>query len=1018
MARFLQINLGRGREAQDLLSQVAAEKKVDVLIISEQYRKPEIGAWYQDTTGKAAIAVPNNNIKIGEVSKPTADFVWAEVENVRGYSCYFSPNRDYEDFMTQLDNLEESLRTATGGILVAGDFNSKSPEWGSRVLDNRGEALSDLVARMNLVVLNEGNAFTFRRGATGSVVDVTFATEGVAARTEGWQVLEDATLSDHQYLEYCVNASPRGQQGNLVDQTLEAGGWVLQRLNRLLFKEALEIAKVESNLQVLTEAGDPDAIVNFAIGVMTNACDRAMPRRKIRARTRKSVYWWSHEIGELRQECMAARRAAQRRRRRDESGQAYEALQSQFREARKKLKQAIRRNKRNSWEELCRTIEEDPWGLPYRLVTKKLVGRQPIPGLLDPERMRGIVNTLFPFQERRPVRPRHGEEPRIELMTIEELQEAKGRLKYGKAPGPDNIPNEVVREVIEAWPELLLATYNVCLRNGVFHRRWKMQKLVLLRKGDKPLGEPSSYRPICLLDNLGKLFERLLLQRLEKHVESNGGLSERQYGFRKGRSTVDAIAKVIETAETVKQGTWKTKGFCALVTLDVKNAFNTARWDRIMDALTSRRTPEYLKRMIDSYLDDRILTYETESGTVEHKVTAGVPQGSVLGPFLWNLMYDGMLNLELPRGATIVGFADDVAVVVTARTTGTLEISANESLRRTSKWLSENGLQLAVHKTEAVLVTDKRLFAPPNLALAGERIPWKRDARYLGVQVDSGLRYVEHVIRATEKAATTAAALARLMPNVRGPREGKRRLLNSVVHAKVLYGAEIWAKAVDKVAAKRRLAAVQRRSALRVISAYRTVSEEAALVLASTPPIDLLIKEKQEVYEDLREYRNRHEREQEKANVRNRARQRLMARWQDRWENTVKGRWTYRLIPNIETWYSRTHGQMSYHLTQALTGHGCFNAYLEKFNKTDTTNCLHCGHSPDDAGHTIFRCPAQQEERTNLRVRLGGIRLQESNLIEIMLANEQSWGAVQTFITATMKKKEEAERAEKERRLV
>lgn len=129
-------------------------------------------------------------------------------------------------------------------------------------------------------------------------------------------------------------------------------------------------------------------------------------------------------------------------------------------------------------------------------------------------------------------------------------------------------------------------------------------------------------------------------------------------------------------------------------------------------------------------------------------------------------------------------------------------LARNESLRHASKWLEENRLKLAIHKTEAVLVTDKRLFTPPNIVLQGEIISWIKDVRYLGVQIDRGLRYVAHVIKTTEKAAATAAALARLMPNTRGPREEKRRLLNSVIHAKILYGAEIWGDVVDKVGAK------------------------------------------------------------------------------------------------------------------------------------------------------------------------------------------------------------------------
>lgn len=75
------------------------------------------------------------------------------------------------------------------------------------------------------------------------------------------------------------------------------------------------------------------------------------------------------------------------------------------------------------------------------------------------------------------------------------------------------------------------------------------------------------------------------------------------------------------------------------------------------------RTTKYLERMI-SYLSERTLIYSTKSGLVECKVMVGAPQGSVLGPFLQNVMYDGHLNLELPNGATIIGLADDVAMII------------------------------------------------------------------------------------------------------------------------------------------------------------------------------------------------------------------------------------------------------------------------------------------------------------------------------------------------------------------
>ena len=103
------------------------------------------------------------------------------------------------------------------------------------------------------------------------------------------------------------------------------------------------------------------------------------------------------------------------------------------------------------------------------------------------------------------------------------------------------MPNEILKEVIGAYPEILLEAFNSCLREGRFFIDWKKQRLVLLRKGDKPLENALSYRPICLLDTIGKLLEEMILQRLQGHMVGENGLSENQFGFRKGRSTFDAI---------------------------------------------------------------------------------------------------------------------------------------------------------------------------------------------------------------------------------------------------------------------------------------------------------------------------------------------------------------------------------------------------------------------------------------------------------------------------------------------
>ena len=107
---------------------------------------------------------------------------------------------------------------------------------------------------------------------------------------------------------------------------------------------------------------------------------------------------------------------------------------------------------------------------------------------------------------------------REELFILEELKRAGRRLKANTAPGIDGVPNGILKEVIEACPEILLEAFNSCHREGRFFVAWEKQRLVLLRKSNKPLEEVLSYRPICLLDTMGKLLEEMILQRLHGHM--------------------------------------------------------------------------------------------------------------------------------------------------------------------------------------------------------------------------------------------------------------------------------------------------------------------------------------------------------------------------------------------------------------------------------------------------------------------------------------------------------------------
>ena len=198
---------------------------------------------------------------------------------------------------------------------------------------------------------------------------------------------------------------------------------------------------------------------------------------------------------------------------------------------------------------------------------------------------------------------------------------------------------------------------------------------------------------------------------------------------------------------------------------------------------------------------------------------------------------------------------------------------SRQLLENIDDWMTTPGVQLAHHKMEAVMLTKKWAYNPPQLSIGGTHIQLSKHLRCLGVILDPRLSFVKHAETVAKKASTSAIALSRLMLNIRGPVSGRGdlRTLASVVEIQLLYAAPVWLESVSSMAKARTiLRRPQRVTALRTIRAYSTVSDEDAFVLSGMPPVDLIVEER--------------------ARIKTRVSERP---------------WTY-------------------HMTQALSGHGCF----------------------------------------------------------------------------------------------
>ncbi|KAJ3639073.1 hypothetical protein Zmor_004372 [Zophobas morio] len=867
----LQTNVQRKGVAMDVMWKTVQEEGVNVLVVSEPNKKRVKGVeWMTDVREDVAVRVCGRHEK-GEMFGKGEGFVWIKFSDWVLYGCYISPNTGIGRYRKFLDDLGESVNTWEGEVVVAGDFNAKSPLWGSPIInDVRGSLLEDWMAERCMVCHNCGNAPTFLRGAQKSHIDLTLSTEGVARRMKEWRVLEHENLSDHQDIVWVLGKTGECMRGE--DRTKDMGWSVAEdKMERLA-----EVMK--ERVKTMDERKD---LVYETKRVLEETCDRVL-KKKGRMGKRKGVYWWTDEIAEKRRECLRKRRKWMRCYKKGGNTEIIMEKWKEYKQTKKELKIMINRSKENAWKRVCEEVDRNVWGEGYKIVTKWM-GRG----------MKGIACGENVMEEARKLFPEH--EPlvwknlvvdgQVPAFTLAELHEAAGRLRKGKAPGPDKIPPEVCKIYARECEKECLEMMNKCLEKGLVPKEWKVARLVMIEKERKE-GEKVTYRPICLLNGMGKLYEGMLAERLRNDVRRLGDLAETQYGFRAGRSTIDAMMDAREYARGANVGTWGTRRFCVMVTVDVRNAFNTVSWRGILDRLVSMGVEPYLVNVVRSYLSERVV--QTEMG--EFEMTAGVPQGSVLGPLLWNIFYDEVLRMEVPDGVKLIGYADDLAVIAIGKNEEDLRERTEEALRLVGAWMGDNGLSLAPEKSEAVLLVGRRTIRGMSVCMEGRAIETREAVRYLGVDFQRNLRVAEQVERVVRKAKLVVGALGRLLHNVGGPRASKRRVLCSVVHGMLLYGAEAWIDGYRIQKYRQMLLGAQRNMLLRVCCAYRTVSGEALCVLAGVPPLDLLAEER------LREWKRRKgEREREATSApsvacKRKAREDLMRVWSERWRRESTGR--------------------------------------------------------------------------------------------------------------------------------
>ena len=252
-----------------------------------------------------------------------------------------------------------------------------------------------------------------------------------------------------------------------------------------------------------------------------------------------------------------------------------------------------------------------------------------------------------------------------------------------------------------------------------------------------------NYRPISVLPVLSKIFEKLTFKRMDGFLTRFNILSDCQFGFRSGRSTTQAITKLL----TCILPAYHNKIYCACFFLDLRKAFDTIDHRILLQKLEHYGFRGNCCSYLESYYQNRKqYVYINGNKSDMMTISTGVPQGSILGPICFSLFIN---DLPLAVEADTVMFADDAAFVLKSSSLTDLYEKISKLFSDLSIYLRNNRLIANSDKSKLMMFSSRLTQNLPDLEFAENVIEWVDEFKYLGLTITNKLSYAKHINKVT-----------------------------------------------------------------------------------------------------------------------------------------------------------------------------------------------------------------------------------------------------------------------------
>lgn len=959
MLKFGQLNLQGSEAATAEVRAMATALKLDIVLVQEQYRNRP-GILQCGTSPKSGVFVLNRSIAVTLLEQFSNEYctvvhITHENSSLYAISAYFQYSHDISHHIAFLESVLQRLPSSP--ILIGVDSNAHSPMWycDRKQYTGRGpdteyrrNQMEGFILGRDLLLHNAPDQPPTFSGPNGaSNVDLTISNRGV--QVCDWTVHEGASISDHQLITFTVRGSNRGrpcdESGIVVEQFRTRG------VDWTAFCSALHarMDKLHGGLSATVYSE------RYSDILLQTAREHL---GKYARRDDGKYEWWSPVLDDYRRKVSRARRTWQTSRRKE--GPDQERLHDALRALRGEYKDAMKAAEVDFYRQIAESGNDDPWGLAYREASGRLrppqnvlYGAKLLDGFTETTgaTMDSLLSSLYPDDDLGRDTPYHTQirlaaalspsgrdMPAPEKGTVERIVRSLPKT----APGMDGLTSVMIKWAWKSTSDEMTVMFGKCITEGIFPDHWKIGRLIVLPKGNgKPPSDPKAYRPITLLPILGKILERVIAACAPCLYRN---IAPSQHGFTRGRSTVTAIRQLNDIVDN------SSAQYVQLIFLDISGAFDNAWWPMILLKAKQGGAPPNLYRILVSYFTNRRVSFFAGAESSWKSNTMGCPQGSVLGPTLWNLLLNDILQLPLPEGVHSIAYADDVTIVIEATSRAELERHADFTLRAISDWGARNRLGFAAGKSLTMTYKGKFKRAP-TIKLDGDSISSVSQARMLGVTLDEARSYVPHAAVIGEKASNCFGKMSRISATRWGVKYPALRVLYAGTYVATLtYAAAVWYRRSSNFVVRRTLLRTQRPALILLTKAYRSCSSAALPVLAGVLPADLEVCRAGRVAEEAVRLAPREHR-QLKITVRGE----FVSLWQDRWQSNSDGRDLYSFFPDVAVRLESDWVEPDFMVSQLLTGHGCFRQRLNKLGLCDSAVCP-CGEADESRDHALWEC--------------------------------------------------------------